>query len=264
MLLANYQQGNEYRTSEFAKGGRPMKDNSLARVGGFAAIAVAVLSILYAVAYLFITPAAQRGADPAAYFASFAADPTGRQLANLCFVFSGVLGSFAVAAISERLRSFSEGWARWALVVGVMALVATCIHGFWNMTLTPTLARLYNEGDAATKAAVAVVRSTPVPADPVELFTFGFTGLWALVVGLLTLRGADLPRRLGYLALVAGVDTLLLFISDIAGASTAVLVTGGLASLILVPAMWVSIGLTLLRDSPAPAAARTGVGASSV
>src|SRR6185437_10041181 len=114
---------------------------------------------------------------------------------------SGILGPFAIAAISERLRSFSEGWARWALVIGVMALVATGIHGFWNMTLTPTLARLYNEGDAASKAAVVVLRSMPVPADPVELFTFGFTGLWALVVGILTLRGADLPRRLGYIAL---------------------------------------------------------------
>lgn len=239
-----------------------MKDHSLARVGGYAAIAIAALSILYAVAYLFITPAAQRGTDPAAYFASFAADPTGRQLANLCFVLSGILGSFAVAAISERLRSFSAGWARWALVIGVMALVATGIHGFWNMMLTPTLARLYNDGDAASKAAVVVLRSIPVPADPVELFTFGFTGLWALVVGILTLRGADLPRRLGYLALIAGVDMLLLFVADSAGAATPVLVLGGLASLILGPAMWVSIGLTLLRASPAPAAARTGMGTS--
>jgi hypothetical protein len=239
-----------------------MKDHSLARVGGFAAIAIAALSILYAVAYLFITPAAQRGTDPAAYFASFAADPSGRQLANLCFMLSGILGSFAIAAISERLRSFSEGWARWALVIGVMALVATGIHGFWNMTLTPALARLYNDGDAASKAAVVVLRGIPVPADPVELFTFGFTGLWALVVGILTLRGADLPRRLGYLALIASVDMLLLFIADSAGAAGPVLVLGGLASLILGPAMWATIGVTLLRASPAPAAARTGVGTS--
>lgn len=239
-----------------------MKDQSLARVGGFAAIAVGALSIVYAVAFLFITPAAQRGADPAAFFSSFAADPGGRQLASLCFVLSGVLGTFVVAAICERLRSFSEGWARWALVVGIVALLATGVHGFWNMTLTPTLARIYASGDAATRAAVVVLNSAPVPFDPSGLFTFGFTGLWALVVGLLTLRGADLPRRLGFLALVAGVDMLLLFAANVAGAQVPVLVTGGLASLILGPAMWVSIGLTLLRDSPSPAAMRTGVGAS--
>ena len=67
-----------------------MKDTSLARAGGLAGIAVAVLSIIYAVAYLVITPAAQRGADAAAYYASFAANPTGAQLASLCFVLSGV------------------------------------------------------------------------------------------------------------------------------------------------------------------------------
>lgn len=42
-----------------------MKDSSLARIGGFAGIAVVALSIVYAVAYLFITPAAQRGTDAA-------------------------------------------------------------------------------------------------------------------------------------------------------------------------------------------------------
>src|SRR5262245_59032773 len=97
------------------KGVFVMKDSSLARVGALSGFLVAALSILYAVAYLFITPAEQRGADLAAFYTSFAANPTGRQLANLCFVLSGVLGTFAVAAISERLREQSEGWARWSL-----------------------------------------------------------------------------------------------------------------------------------------------------
>jgi len=239
-----------------------MKDTSLARIGGYAGIGVAALSIIYAIAYLFITPAAQRGADSAAFYASFAADPTGRQLANLCFVISGIIGTFVVAGVAERLRSFSEGWSRWALVVGSVALIATGVHGFWSMALTPTLANLYNNGDAATKAAVAVLRSAPVPADPVELFTFGFIGLWAIVVGLLILRGADLPRRLGYLAVVAGVDMLLLFGADITSSATLILVTGGLASLILGPAMWAWLGLALLRGA-SPATARTEMGASS-
>lgn len=237
-----------------------MKDTSLARAGGLAGIAVAVLSIIYAVAYLIITPAAQRGADAAAYYASFAADPTGAQLASLCFVLSGVVGTLAVAATAERLRTVSDGWARWALVVGSIAILATGAHGLWNMARTPLMAALYNGGDATTKAAIAALRVGPVPADPAEFFTFGITGLWALAVGLLTLRGADLPRRVGYIAIVAGVDTLLLFLSDVAGSQAGILVTGGLASLILGPAMWAGIGLALLRDSHAPAAVRATAG----
>src|SRR5690349_5753736 len=136
-----------------AYGGIQMKDNSLARTGGLSSLVVAGLSIVYAIAYLFITPAAQRGSDLAVFFSSFAADPTGRQLANLCFVFSGVLGTFTVAAVSERLRPLSAGWSRWALVVGMLALVATGIHGFYNFVVTPIQANLYNGGDAATRAA---------------------------------------------------------------------------------------------------------------
>jgi hypothetical protein len=228
-----------------------VKDTSLSRIGGLSGFALAILSIVYAIAYLIITPAAQRGADLVAFYSSFAADPTGRQLANLCFVISGILGPFAVAGVSERLRELSEGWARWALVVGTLAVVATGLHGFYNLSVTPIQAGLYNSGDAATRAAITVARSAPLPIDPVEFFTFGVTGLWALVVGLLTLRGADLPRWLGYVALIAGIDMLALFFADVAGASTLVLLTGGPASLILGPAMWAGFGRALLRDAGA-------------
>lgn len=244
-----------------------MKDSSLARIGGFASFAVGALSIVYAVAYLILTPAVQRGADLAAFYASFAAAPTGRQLANLCFVLSGVLGTFVVAAIAERLRAISEGWAHWALVVGTLAIVATGVHGFYNLVATPIQASLYNGGDAATRAAITVAHSAPLAADPVEFFTFGITGLWALALGLLILRSDPsarsahgLPRWLGYVAAIAGVDMLLLFFADVAGAGTLVLLTGGPASLILGPAMWVGIGLALLRGE-APAAARSGMSA---
>lgn len=236
-----------------------MKDSSLSRIAGLSGFAIALLSIVYTVAYLFITPAAQRGGDLAAFYSSFAADPTGRQLANLCFVISGILGPFVVVGVCERLRALSEGWAHWALVMGTLAIVATGLHGFYNLIVTPIQASLYNSGDAATRAAIMVARSAPLPTDPVEFFTFGVTGLWALVVGLLILRGADsstssgqsLPRWLGYVSLIAGVDMLALFLADIAGAGTLVLLTGGLASLILGPAMWAGFGRALLRDTGA-------------
>ena len=240
-----------------------MKDGSLARIGGWSSFAIGALSIVYAVAYLIVTPAAQRGADVAAFYASFAANPTGRQLASLCFVLTGALGPFVVAAVAERLRPAGEGWSRWALAVGTLALVATGVHGFYSMVALPAQASMYNAGDAATRAAVAAAFGMPAPFDPKELFTFGFTGLWALAVGLLTLRGADLPRWLGYLAAVAGADMLLLFGADVAGAGTLILLTGGLASLILGPVLWAGIGLTLLRGAGATAVARPGIRASS-
>jgi hypothetical protein len=50
---------------------------------------------------------------------------------------------------------------------------------------------------------------------------------------------------LGTIALVNGVDLLVLFFATATGAGSLVLVTGGLASLFLGPLQWVLIGRTL-------------------
>jgi hypothetical protein len=50
---------------------------------------------------------------------------------------------------------------------------------------------------------------------------------------------------------------LLLFVADVAGAGTLVLLTGGPASLILGPAMWAGFGRALLREASAPALLRS-------
>ena len=55
----------------------------------------------------------------------------------------------------------------------------------------------------------------------------------------------------------------LLFGADVAGAGTLILLSGGLASLILGPVLWAGISLILLRGAGATTTVRPGIRASS-
>jgi len=118
------------------------------------------------------------------------------------------------------------------------------------------LARKYDSGDAATGAVVAVAHAMPSEVDPRGLATFGAAGLVALVLGM-AVRG-DRPR-LGLLGIVLGIDMVLLFVATAAGIGPLVLLTGGLASVVLGPIWWISVARLLWpggaasRDQPAAA-----------
>lgn len=54
-------------------------------------------------------------------------------------------------------------------------------------------------------------------------------------------------RGLATLAVVGGIDLILLFLATVAGSTPAILLTGGLASVILGPAFWIWSGRVLSR-----------------
>lgn len=239
-----------------------MDDRSFRRAGAIGALGLAVSSVLYAVAFLIITPADQRSEDAAKFLRSFAEDPGGRQFANVCFVIAGVAGTFAVIALAERLRSTSSLWATWATVVGVVANLAGAAHGLWNISRLHELSSLY--ATAENRVAVEVVYAQPSPVDPLAMFRFAVAGGVAVVLGLLILHTPPLPRPLGWLAVALGVDTVILFAASWAGASALVLVSGGVASLALLPAFWIWAGAILWREceAPRPLAAPSAIPAS--
>src|SRR5689334_3140844 len=56
-------------------GATTMTTGNFNRGAGLAALGVAVFNLLYALFFLVLTPAAQRGTDTAAFYSSFAANP---------------------------------------------------------------------------------------------------------------------------------------------------------------------------------------------
>jgi hypothetical protein len=234
-----------------------MDDRTFEQVGAMSAGVVGALSLLYAVAYLGITPADQRGNDIDKFLRSYLAHPAGLRLAATCLMLSGLISGLAVVAlIGRREEHRTSRSLTWAGIVAVIAGLATSAHGLADLVGVDKLAHRYATGDAATRAAVAVVHVTPSPVDPRGLATFAAGGLVALVVGL-SLRVAH--PRLGRLGVVLGVDMVLLFVANAIGINALVLITGGLASVVLGPIWWFGIATVLWRNdlpaaSPTPAA----------
>lgn len=227
-----------------------MTERTFERIGAGAAALVGVLSLVYAVAYLGITPSAQRGSDVAQFARSYLAHPAGLRIASICLLVSGVASGLAVTAVAGRLANTPAAARTWVVTAGVASGLLTAAHGLGDLVTTDKLAHRYATGGAGTRAAVSLQHALPSAVDPRGLATFGVAGCVALVLGLL-LRTAS-PRR-GFLGAALGVDLIVLFAATGFGVQPVVLVTGALAAVVLGPAWW--IGLTPLLWSAQSASA---------
>ena len=191
-------------------------DQAFARRAGFQSYLVAAFSLAYAAVFLGFV---RRSPD----------DHTAAAVAWALIAGGGLSATIAVVGASARVNG-DVRW--WLMTVGVGYGLLSAVHGVY--------------------AGIAEIEALPVPdlsaTDPRGLATFGLAGLWAFTLGLEVRAGATtLPGGLGWLAVVAGIDLMLLFVATVAAAEGLILVTGGLASVILVPALWIWTGRTLRR-----------------
>ncbi|HKZ86057.1 MAG TPA: DUF4386 family protein [Anaerolineae bacterium] len=221
-----------------------MDERSFQKFAGAAAVIVALSSLLYGLVFLFLLPAAQKGAPPDS-LTSFAANPTPRQILSLLFAVGGVAATAAMIGIYRQVREGNQGWAFWSAALGLAYGLLTAVHGIYLLFLNPTLSALYARNDAAIQAAAVVVGYVPSPLDPSSFSKFLLSGIWLLVTGTLMLRTSSFARGLGYLALAAGVGVILLFIGTATGTLFLVLATGVPGSAVIGPLFWLGVGYTL-------------------
>ena len=191
-------------------------DRAFSRRAGVQAYLIAAFSLVYAGVYLgVVRPNPENTQAVALTWALIAA--------------GGLAATIATIGVSARVG----GDARWWLsAIGVGYGLLSAAHGVFGAIA---------EQQGLTGAAGAL-NST----DPRGFATFGLAGLWALTVGLETVAGnGTLPRSLGWLGIVTGFDLLILFAATVAASEQLILVTGGVASVILVPAFWIWAGRVL-------------------
>jgi hypothetical protein len=191
-------------------------DAAFRRRGGYAAYLVAVFSVAYAVVYLGLVRT-----DPTNHAPSAAA---------WALIAAGALaGTFATAA----LGSYVGGAAGIFLIaLGVAYSVLAAAHGVF----------------AAIGDLQGFVEAGASQTDPRGFATFGLAGLWSVVAGL-ELRGRDGLRPIyATIAIVGGIDLILLFVATVVGSTPMILVTGGLASVILGPVFWAMSGRLLTAE----------------
>jgi len=188
--------------------------DGFSRRAAVCAYLVAALSLAYAVVYLGVA-----SRDPA--------DRSANALAYALIAAGALAASVAVVAMSERAGGAN---ARWLAPFGVAYALLSAAHG------------VYDAIQAGSGAALAISTT-----DPRGFATFGLAGVWMLVLGLSARGAATLPRNLTGLAIAGGVDLIVLFFATVAQSTPLILVTGGLASVVLGPAFWIWSGRLLSR-----------------
>ena len=214
------------------------------------AILVGVLSVVYAVAYLVVAPSEQRGDDVAAALRSYLAHPAGLRVASLCLAVSGLVSGFVLVIVARRLGpSMRSPVIDWAVIVAVVAGLATAADGLGDLIGLDRLAHRYATGDATVRGAVLVVHDLSSPVDPRGLATFLAAGLVTAAFGAALRTQAP---RLGVLGLGLGVDLVVLFAATALGVAPLVLIAGGLASVVLGPLWWFGLAGFLPRPADDP------------
>jgi hypothetical protein len=203
---------------------------SMESLAATCAILAGLAGLLYSLAFLGLV------------VAGLAPGP-GVVISSLMLLLGGLLSSFVFPIVYERVRPAGPMLARWALALGLAGALGAALHGGYD------LANAINP-PASDPIALA---NLPSPIDPRGLLTFGVSGLAALAVAVLIRRGATLPRGLGTLGLVAGVLLVATYLGRlIILTPTNPLVAGpaALVGLIVNPAWYIWLGLSLRRHLP--------------
>jgi hypothetical protein len=212
------------------------------KFGGFSAILVGILSILYAVFYLVIA----RQAEYLGTYGSW-----------LILALSGLFSGAAYVALYRRVAPVNDGVALWALLLGFGASFATLQHGAYQAMLVSRM----RAAEAPQREALQVVNRLPSQVDPAGLATFLVVGVVAFLFSWLILSTNALPRPLGYVGIFNAFILVVLYFASAGGLQRLILISGGLTSVIVGPIWWIWLGLALLR-APEPAATQSPVGAT--
>jgi len=188
-------------------------DAAFRRRAGLQAYLIVLFSLAYAVVYLGLVRTNPSNA-------------TAASLASALLCAGALSASIATVGVASYIGGIAGVWLG---AFGVAYSLLSAAHGAF----------------AAIAAAQGYADLDLSPTDPRGFATFGLAGLWMLVVGLELWGRADLRSVYKRVAVVGGVDLILLFVATLIGSEPAILVTGGLASVVLGPVFWAMTGRLL-------------------
>ncbi len=202
---------------------RDVSDRSFVRFGGLAGILLAITS--WAAVILYYTAAA--GGQ----------DLVGLETFRLLYALTAFWALFGIVAVHWVVRSQGEAWSFFAALVGVVASIGTTASSLYQVAATRTF--LVDSPGRPVAAAAS-------PTDPLNLMTFGLTGLWFLIVNPLLWR-ARFPRPLVALGFVAVADLLVGFLGALSAQDALVTPAAVVAGAVGGPLYWLWLGIALRR-----------------
>lgn len=193
---------------------------------GVAAIAVGIGGLVYAILFAYIVADAPRWIH---------------ELWFLSLMLGAALSTLVTVAVYLWLRRTDEGFALWALLLGLAGALGGILHGASN------LVRILRPPNEFALTFDIVVN----PLDPVGVLRYGVAGMSLLVVAWLVLRGGQFPNGLGYLAYVGGALLVFIFFGRLGDFITpdnrVSLIPPLLFGFVVHPAFYIWLGLELRR-----------------
>jgi hypothetical protein len=184
---------------------------------GYAGIIAGVSSILYAVAFLILK---------------------NTSLAAGLLVVGSLLAAVISITLYMQLRRVDEAFALLGMLFGVIGAIGAAVHGMTDLA------------NAILPPATKLDQSLPNPIDPRGFLAFGLTGISVLVFAWLITQSGSLPHFLGYVGYVLAAALVALFLGNLLvnrPSSLAILIPGGLASLLADPLWLIGLGIAFLR-----------------
>jgi hypothetical protein len=196
-------------------------DATLARLGGWAALASAALALVYAVGFVFLKSASIY--SPALFI-------------------GGLLNAVTLVAVYERVKVNGSGLVLLGLLFGFAGTLGATIHGAYDV------ANLFHAPDTVTDPTL------PFAVDPRGLLTFAISGLGVLALSWEALRVVALPRNVAWLGIALGVLLVVIYLGRLIVLdpnSLLILAPAGLAAIVVSPAWYALVGRELLRAARA-------------
>ena len=151
------------------------------RFAGLAAVATALAGIVFTVTFAIAVRDGERWA---------------LRTSAITLIVGSLVAIPVVVALAEQLSGREPQFARVALVLGLIAVTGSALHGAWD-----------------TAVIAHPVRHADVPnfTDARGFATFALTAAAFAVFGWLILRGSEIPRLVGRLALLAAALLLIVY-----------------------------------------------------
>jgi hypothetical protein len=200
------------RTSTLTSAADPDFD----RWAGMAAIAGAVVALVYSVSFVVLK---------------------NMPVYSTALIVGSLLSAVALFAVYERVRG-AGSIARLGVVFGLAGLFGAAIHGAYDLAVV-----LHPEDAAGTGGG-------PLEIDPRGFLTFGSTGIGVLLLSWAGLQVRGLPRPLLYLGIAFGVLLIIVYLGRlIILDATNLLVLGpaALTGLVVGPLWYAWLGWLLLN-----------------
>jgi hypothetical protein len=202
-----------------------VSDRSFIRFGGLAGILLAITSWAAVLSYYTVAKAGQ--------------DVVGVQVFQVLYALIAFWALFGIVAVYWVIRTQGEAWSFFATLVGVVASIATLTSSLYQIAYTRAI--------LALPIDLASHLPTVSGTDPLNIATFGLTGLWFLIANLIMWRTAAFPRLLVLLGFVAVADLFVGFFASLSGLDAVVNLAGIVAGGVGGPLYWLWLGLRLRR-----------------